>query len=819
MTDAVFIVDEMWCVTYGNHIATTLVAPAAANLLGSTLWDAVPEFRHTALFAWRHGRPPRDLNLEIDVRHAASGRRYLGRAVTRDDALTVHLSDVTERRHAQGRRDALLSVVVALGRTSTAAEVIEIALQTGLPAVGAAAGAVFRLAAAGDRLEIVGAQGYSAQQLAHWADLPLDMPLPILEAWKRQVPVYVTRPEDFLGDAALGTRSGSTAALAALPLRADGVPTGLLAVGFDTGRAFDASERDVMVLLADQIGHALGRVQVDAEREHAVEALVRERSRLTAVLEQLPVALWLAELPGGRLIGGNAAITRDLGLEFLAAQSSDQYAVYTGFHDDGRPYASQDWPMARTVRTGETVRDEDIEMRRADGRRIRVRFSSTAIRDPDGTAALAVVSGVDVTALHDLSVRLETVVAERTAALDAFVQFTEEAGLTTDVRGLTQVAVTMLQRLLEDVSVTFSHLDGDRWVAQVWSGDIAPEMADSVTEGVPVTAPGYAEALHTHRPVFVSWPDGPAGDRPPQASGHGAGMLYPCVVNGVVYGLLVVRGRTTGAWTDRELQVAQSVGRSLTLALQRSAEDAALRRQRDVLDARAQTLSEANEALDAFALSVSHDLRTPVRHVLGYTDLLRRGLGDRLDPKHQRFLTVVSEAAERMNVMIDALLDAARTSQQPLRRTEVNLARLIGEVQRELTQALPERDVQWAVGSLPSVPGDEALLRQVLANLLENALKYTQTRRPARIEVWAEEQISMWMITVRDNGVGFDPQHTHKLFGAFQRLHTSREFEGVGIGLANVRRIVTRHGGDVWAEGVLDGGATLRFTLPTAEAE
>ena len=130
VTDAVFIVDEMWCVTYGNHIATTLVAPAAANLLGSTLWDAVPEFRHTALFAWRHGRPPRDLNLEIDVRHAASGRRYLGRAVTRDDALTVHLSDVTERRHAQGRRDALLSVVVALGRTSTAAEVIEIALQT-----------------------------------------------------------------------------------------------------------------------------------------------------------------------------------------------------------------------------------------------------------------------------------------------------------------------------------------------------------------------------------------------------------------------------------------------------------------------------------------------------------------------------------------------------------------------------------------------------------------------------------------------------------------------------------------------------------------
>ena len=240
--------------------------------------------------------------------------------------------------------------------------------------------------------------------------------------------------------------------------------------------------------------------------------------------------------------------------------------------------------------------------------------------------------------------------------------------------------------------------------------------------------------------------------------------------------------------------------------------------QRDVLDARTRALEAANEELEAFAYGVSHDLRTPVRHIAGFSDLLRKSLAGQLDERAARYLNVIDDAAERMNILIDAMLDLSRTARLPLRVGPVDLSALVAAVRADLELETLDRRLVWAIEPLPLVSGDRETLRQVVVNLLSNAVKYTRTREEARVALWAEERPEAWAVFVRDNGVGFDPRYGHKLFGVFQRLHREEAFEGVGVGLANVRRIVERHGGRTWAEGSVNGGATFAFTLPKADA-
>ena len=229
---------------------------------------------------------------------------------------------------------------------------------------------------------------------------------------------------------------------------------------------------------------------------------------------------------------------------------------------------------------------------------------------------------------------------------------------------------------------------------------------------------------------------------------------------------------------------------------------------------RTRALKEANEELEAFAYSVSHDLRTPLRHVAGFSQLLRRQLGDTLDVKAARYLGVMEDAVGRMDRLLEAMLNLSRTAQESLQAVPVNLGRLVEEARGELADEAARRPVEWQVGPLPQVMGDPAMLRQVMVNLLSNALKYTARQERAVIEVWAEDRGTSWALFVRDNGVGFDPRYADKLFGVFQRLHRQDDFEGTGVGLANVRRIITRHGGEVSATGEPGEGATFGFTLP-----
>lgn len=228
-------------------------------------------------------------------------------------------------------------------------------------------------------------------------------------------------------------------------------------------------------------------------------------------------------------------------------------------------------------------------------------------------------------------------------------------------------------------------------------------------------------------------------------------------------------------------------------------------------------LEAANKELEAFSYSVSHDLRAPLRHMTGFVELLGKREMDGLDEKSRHYLKVVSDSAQKMGCLIDDLLSFSRMGRAEMMKQSVDLKRLAQEAIEELSRDLPaERAIQWRVGDLPVVTGDRAMLRQVFANLFSNAVKYSRHVETALIEVDARtsQDNNGWTVSVRDNGAGFDMKYVDKLFGLFQRLHAIEEYEGTGVGLANVRRIVARHGGRTWAEGELGRGAAIYFTLP-----
>jgi PAS domain S-box-containing protein len=299
---------------------------------------------------------------------------------------------------------------------------------------------------------------------------------------------------------------------------------------------------------------------------------------------------------------------------------------------------------------------------------------------------------------------------------------------------------------------------------------------------------------------------------------------------GVIGVLRIDDSERYGRFTDADVEFASLVADQLAVALENArlytaARQAELQTERlnaeleqRVHDRTAQ-LEAVNKELESFSYSVSHDLRAPLRHISGFVELLRERIQDTVDDESLRYLATVSQSAVRLGNLIDELLAFSRIGRTDLRTGRVDLTRLVAEIRRDMDSDTKGRMIEWTVGEIPAVQGDATLLRLVMSNLLSNAVKFSRDRRPARITVGSLSRQPLDPVTVfvRDNGAGFDQSYAGKLFGVFQRLHTSEEFEGTGIGLANVRRIIQRHGGSTWAEGELDVGATFYFTLPTAE--
>jgi light-regulated signal transduction histidine kinase (bacteriophytochrome) len=226
-------------------------------------------------------------------------------------------------------------------------------------------------------------------------------------------------------------------------------------------------------------------------------------------------------------------------------------------------------------------------------------------------------------------------------------------------------------------------------------------------------------------------------------------------------------------------------------------------------------LEIANKELESFSYSVSHDLRAPLRHISGYVELLLKNASSALDEKSLRYLATISESAKRMGLLIDDLLTFSRIGRVEMQKTEFSLEQIVEEVVDDLEHETNGREIVWKRRPLPDVYGDRSLMKLVFLNLIANAIKFTTPRRQAIIEIGtASGGDGETVVFIRDNGVGFNMKYADKLFGVFQRLHAADQFEGMGIGLANVQRIIHRHGGKTWAEGSVDGGATFYVSIP-----
>lgn len=298
----------------------------------------------------------------------------------------------------------------------------------------------------------------------------------------------------------------------------------------------------------------------------------------------------------------------------------------------------------------------------------------------------------------------------------------------------------------------------------------------------------------------VKWGGDPR--KPVEIDADGSGRIHPR--KSFETWKQTVRGRSL-PWRLSEVESASDLRNAIVGVVLRKAEE---------LAALTHELQRSNRELEAFSYSVSHDLRAPFRHIIGYADLLRDHFAPVMDETGDRFLSTISRAADSAGRLVDDLLTYARVGRVKLHLTALDMNRLFGEVKTELFGSKPLRPVLWNVSDLPTIQADPIMMRLVWQNLLSNAAKFTRKADPAAITVGAWEAEDEITFFIRDNGVGFKQQYAGKLFGIFQRLHSSDDFEGTGIGLASVRRAVEKHGGRTWAEGQLGNGAAFYFSIP-----
>jgi signal transduction histidine kinase len=339
---------------------------------------------------------------------------------------------------------------------------------------------------------------------------------------------------------------------------------------------------------------------------------------------------------------------------------------------------------------------------------------------------------------------------------------------------------------------------------------------DALPPGQVVESEAIRHSWETRTPLLGHIPADFTPEQTPIAVALAASatMIVPIMTQDRTWGVLQVFNRRKSLFAEDDISLLTLFAEQTAIALGYAT---LVTDQQDLIHQLSQhtrLLETAYKELESFSYSVSHDLRSPLRHISGYMELLQKHLADSLDDKGRRYINITLEEAIRMGVLIDDLLAFSRFGRTELHHTQVDFNQLVQDVITDFSHELKDRTINWHIHPLPLVQGDRSMLRLVWGNLISNALKFTRGQPQTEIEIGSEVADDELVFFIRDNGAGFDMQYLGQLFGVFQRLHKTTDFEGTGIGLATVRRIILRHGGRTWAEGKEGEGATFYFTFP-----
>jgi PAS domain S-box-containing protein len=602
-----------------------------------------------------------------------------------------------------------------------------------------------------------------------------------------------------------------------VPLKAEGRILGVLRVVAPGAGAFRDRDARALELLAGMMGSAVSHAAAFEGRQSRLEdrtrALQESEQRFKHLVDAAQEGIWVVD---------------DRGLTTYANQRMADLLGHGHGELTGRPIFEFVEPAARpdlqrlvAAGTGELRAPRDVRFRRRDGGELWATVATNPIVGREGEFVGTVAMVSDITERKRAEDRLRRT-AERLRALHEL----DQAVLAADSpAAVGAAALTHLRGLVPCHRCTVVLYDFAAGEAEL----VAGVAANAPIPGGRIPLSEFSPAATLRRGAVRQVADITAlPDRPPMidriaADGVRALLSVPLLVEGEAIGELNIGAATANGLTPEHREIALEVATPLATAIQQARLRAEVARHTVELERRVEErtaeLREANAELEAFSYSVSHDLRAPIRHLGGFAQLLLEDHGGELGARARHYAERIRAGAREMAALVDDLLSLARVSRQDLVRRRTDLDALVADLRTEFAPETEKRGIEWQVEPLPAVNADPALMRVAVGNLLANAVKFTAPRERAQIRVYPVESDGQTGLAVADNGVGFGMAHAGRLFGVFERLHRPEEFEGTGVGLAIVQRIVQKHGGRVWAEAEPDRGATFYLTVGSGAAD
>jgi PAS domain S-box-containing protein len=604
--------------------------------------------------------------------------------------------------------------------------------------------------------------------------------------------------------------------LLVVPLRDEQRTLGVLKVVSPQAHAFTDRDAKALRLLGGLMGAALGHASAFEGRQTRLEertrALQESEQRFKQLVDVAQEGIWVAD-DRGVITYVNQRMADLLG---YSNGSLLGRPVYDFIEADSRPGAKH--TLSR--RGSRPDQSQDLRFRRRDGSQLWGLVSSSPILGKDGALVGTVGMVTDITERKRAEDQLRRS-ADRLAMLHDMDQAIVAAQSPTEIG---RAALGRMRRMVPCQRCTVVLFDLERREAQMiagfsggvpLSGEASPLNDHLPGEALPSGAVRYIEDLNTveePQPFY----------RQLLAEGIRTVLSVPLLVEGEAIGEINLSSPTPAAFDAEHRDIALEVATPIAIAIQHARLREELSRQTGELERRLAERGAAVRAaaaeLETVLYSVSHDLRTPLRQLLGFSRLLLDESGSELDPSARHYAERIHEAADQMTTLVDDLVNLSRIGRQDLSRREVQLTHLVEDVVGQFRAEKDGRTIDWQIEELPTVEADPGLIKIAVTNLLSNAVKFTRPRDKATIRIRPVESDGQLGLAIEDNGVGFKMAYAGKLFGMFQRLHRSDEFEGNGAGLAVVQRIVHKHGGRVWAEGEPDSGATFYMTLGSGAA-